>query len=105
MKGLYMARIFDIQLNDNKELVITADGDFSINESTTQHQECLLIASPGSYLGSASTGVDLPGHINNDESAESIKKSIQQQFEADGMIITRLSLKNGNIDVKAEYNG
>jgi len=98
-----MARIYDIKLTADKDLAVNG-GDFLVTESTAQHQECLLIAAPGNYLGSIATGVDLSGHINSDESAEAIKKAVQQHFEADGMTIEALHLTNGNIDVKAEYN-
>lgn len=98
-----MARVYDISITPEKDLFIES-GDFKINESTAQHQECLLIAAPGNYLGSISTGVDLSGHINNDEGAESIKKAVQQHFEADRMKIEKLTLINGSIEVKADYN-
>jgi len=97
-----MGKVFDIKLTADKDIVV--NGDFVIHESTAQHQECLLIAAPGNYLNSVATGADLSGHILNDESAESIKKAVQQHFEADGMSIDKLHLVNGNIDVKAGYN-
>lgn len=97
-----MAEVFDILLDDEMELKVL-NGDWQVGESTTQHQKCLLVAAPGNYLQSPGVGVDLYGNINNDEGIETIRKSIQRQFEADGMKIERLQLRGREVDVKANY--
>lgn len=97
-----MAEVFDILLNTEFDCTINA-GDFATGESTLQHQKCLLVASPGNYLQNPAVGVDLYGNINNDEAVEAIRKTINQQFEADGMTVVSLTLNGREVDVKANY--
>jgi len=97
-----MDEVFDIAITEEMDLATLA-GDFATGESTDQHQRCLLVAAPGSYLQNPGVGVGLHDNINNDEGIETIRKSIQQQFEADGMKITRLQVNGREVDVKANY--
>lgn len=97
-----MAEVYDILIDDEMEPK-ALNGDWEVGESTTQHQKCLLVAAPGNYLQSPSVGVDLYGNINNDEGIETIRKSIQRQFEMDGMKIERLQMRGTDVDVTARY--
>lgn len=93
----------DLMLNDDFDLKLV-NGDFATGVSDVQHQQVLLILEPGSLKSDPGVGVGIGSYINDDQSPEVLKKSIQKQFEADGMTITKLQISNKNdITLKAEY--
>lgn len=97
-----MAEVFDIMIDDEFDLLVES-GDFVTDESTIQHHKCLLVANKGNYLQNPGVGVGLFENINNDENTDSIKKEIQRVFEADGMTIVSITIKDDDITVKANY--
>jgi hypothetical protein len=100
MKGY---RMVDLLLAADFDLLIV-NGDFSPGQASEQHQQLILVLEPGSLKSSPSCGVGLGSYVNDDQPSEVLKKSIQQQFEADGMKISKLRVDSlNNIEIKAEY--
>jgi len=89
-------------LLDDFDLAID-NGDFVVGESTSQHQQLLLLLNKGELRQYPKTGV---GAItfSNDDQLGGLYTEIQQQFEADGMQIEKLVVNsNGTVDIKARY--
>ena len=94
--------VFDILMSDY-DLQI-ADGDLVVGESTRQHQDLLMLTSPGERRQYPVSGVGLNSYLLDDSSPADIRASIQREFEADGMRIHSLSIdSNYNISIAAEY--
>ena len=82
---------------------ILFDGDFTIGESTEQHQETLLLASPGEIRSAPMAGVGLLGFLKEDSSTGDLLGKIKTEFEKDGMVVTKISLTGGKILANALY--
>jgi hypothetical protein len=96
-------KVFDYKLDDNFDLVFDADGDFVEAESTTQHQQLLLLTEKSEWDGLPTVGV---GAINwiMDERPGDLVSEIRGQFERDGMRVGKLRfLSPQNFEVQAEY--
>ena len=92
----------DYLLDTSYDLSIDG-GDFVIGESTSQHQQILLLSEKGEIRQYPRTGIGLNSFLN-DESGSDLYAEIQKQFEADGMIIKTLSItEDGQVKVDAQY--
>lgn len=79
----------DISLSTGEDLFITA-GDFAIVESTSQHQQELLLTSKGDWKENPLVGIGIEEYFD-DEAAQNIIRAIAQQFMADGMEVLDLN--------------
>lgn len=92
----------DFVLNENNDLV-TNDGDFVVGESTYQHQKHLLLAEKGDYKQFPTAGVASKKYLER-ESPDEYARAIRQEFVADGMNVTTLTiLENLELSIDAEY--
>ena len=92
----------DIVLNDNNDLLIN-NGDFVVSESTYQHQKHLLLAEKGDYKQFPTAGVASKKYLER-ESPDEYARAIRQEFVADGMNVTTLTiLENLELSIDAEY--
>ena len=92
----------DIVLNDNNDLLIN-NGDFVVGESTYQHQKHLLLAEKGDYKQFPTAGVASKKYLER-ESPDEYARAIRQEFVADGMNVTTLTiLENLELSIDAEY--
>lgn len=98
-----MAKVFDIALDETYDLIIK-DGDFLVDESTAQHQELLLLADKGQFKQFPTIGIGIDLYLNDEATAQDIKRSIQEQFELDGMTIDYFKLENNQqLKIDAKY--
>ena len=98
--------VYDIGLTDGFDLQMGADGDFVLKESTTQHQQLLLLTEKGEWDGQPTVGI---GTINwiNDERGQSgdLISEIGRQWKKDGMRVEKLAFdgRTGRFQGIAEY--
>ena len=91
----------DIQLDTSFDLVIK-NGDFSVGESTQQHQQCLLLAEKGSYKQYPTVGVGIATYLK-DDSPSDLLREIRIQFSKDGMNVNSLGFEQGKLRIDAPY--
>lgn len=90
----------DILLDTNKELA-TAAGDFSLGESTYQHQDLLLMSSKGDWKENPTVSVGAAGFLK-DEDVNGLLAEIKQEFEKDGMKINKIEFAD-KLNIDANY--
>ncbi len=79
----------DIRLSTAEDLLISSN-DFAIIESTSQHQQELLLTGKGDWKENPLVGVGIDEYFD-DEGAQNIIRAIAQQFMADGMEVLELN--------------
>lgn len=94
--------IKDILLDDLFDLPFDS-GDFVTGESTLQHQENLLIVSPGEVRSAPMSGVGLAGFLKEDSQRGDLLSKIKTEFEKDGMEVSKIGIEDGKIVAKAIY--
>lgn len=90
----------DILLDDNYQPVIQ-DGDFVAGEDLLQNEKLLLATSKGEWKENPTTGCGVIDEINN-ESTYDITSEIRRQFKADGILVSSISIVNGEIIIDAK---
>ena len=84
---------------------VAKNGDFVKGDATLQHQHSILLAAKNEYKSSPTTGVVLREFMNEDTDPDELQTTIQKEFEADGMTISRLRLYSlSNVDIIAGYD-
>lgn len=91
----------DILLNSDFDLDV-ADGDLVVGESTTQHQQLLLLTNKGDWKENPLIGVGASGFLK-DEDESGLLQEIRIQFEKDGMEVNNISIESGEIKIDAQY--
>ncbi len=91
----------DILLNTDFDL-LTADGDLVVGESTSQHQQLLIVSAKGDFKENPTIAVGAGGYLK-DEDETGLMAEIKIEFEKDGMIVNEITINNGNIEVNANY--
>ncbi|MES2730039.1 MAG: hypothetical protein V4621_08115 [Pseudomonadota bacterium] len=94
---------FDILLNDDYDLEFQG-GDLAIGEATRQNQNLILVTNPGEWRAAPLVGVGIQSMILDDAPTAAITSEIQEQMEADGLVVDFLTLgAGGAIDLAAYY--
>jgi len=96
-----MAKVYDILLDESGDLAVK-NGDLVIGESTNQHQRLLLKACKGEFKQTPLVGVGLINYLK-DENPGQMKTEIRKQLKADKMVIKRLEIVNGEINIEGSY--
>jgi hypothetical protein len=92
----------DIGLDTGEDLAINA-GDFSMEESTAQHQRQLLLNNNGDFKQSPAIGVGVFDYLD-DENFQNLMRAISMQFMSDGMDVKSVVLgSDGIINSDAYY--
>ena len=94
--------MIDILLDSTTGDLLLNGGDIAYGESTLQHQRDILIARAGDYRYAPTVGVGVKDYVNDDD-AETLLRSITQQFTADGMRVNRVAFANKKISIDASY--
>ena len=84
--------IQDALLDEDFDLLI-ADGDFLIDDTTTQSQALLLLSAPGEWRQSPLVGVALQTYLLDNE-PDAARAEIRRQFELDGMTVSSIDLRD-----------
>ena len=79
-----------------------ANGDLVVGESTTQHQNLLLLSSKGAWKENPTVGVGAAGFLK-DEDVNGLLAEIKEQFEKDGMKVNNIYYSNDKITTDANY--
>jgi hypothetical protein len=90
----------DLLLNEDNDLDIV-DGDFVVGDETQQQINSILEAQQGHFKQSPLLGVGIRQMLNGGLKGE-LKRNIQLQLESDGIAISSIKLKDGElkIDIK-----
>ncbi|WP_102980112.1 hypothetical protein [Chryseobacterium scophthalmum] len=92
----------DILLDENFNPIIT-NGDFTIGESTYQHQKMLLFADKGQFKADPLIGIGARRFLETSKQ-DDFAREIRQQFLTDGMIVKTLQInENLEINIDAQY--
>lgn len=98
-----MAEVFDY-LEDTAGDLIIREGDFSLGESTSQHQKDLLISDKGQYKAFPTVGVGIEGWLNDDVNFAELERIVVGEFENDGMRVGQINIREiENAVINAEY--
>lgn len=94
----------DFKLDENGDIAIE-NGDFTVlNNATTQHKKHLLLFEKGELKESLMVGVGIKSYILDDANGDELLHEIQEQYEADGMVIEKLTIdQNYNLEEEATY--
>lgn len=93
----------DILLDEDFNPIIT-NGDFTIGESTYQHQKMLLFAEKGQFKADPLVGVGSRRFLENSKQ-DDFAREIRQQFYADGMTVKKIQInENLEINIDAQYS-
>ena len=100
-----MAEKLDFLLNNEDGDLLQKNGDLVIGDASLQLMQGILVMEPGELKHQPLIGVGLANWLLDDQAGElELKLAIQKQFEADGMVISKLDLKDlSNPIIKAEY--
>lgn len=91
----------DILINPTSYDLVIANGDFKVGDSTTQHQQHLLLAGKGAYVYSPMVGVDAMKHLH--DQSNTLVRDARVEFIKDGMNVRAINNVNGKIIVDAHY--
>jgi hypothetical protein len=91
----------DIIINGDLDALISS-GDFSLGESTAQHQNFLIMAEKGEFKEWPMRGVGARRYLE-DHSPERLAREIRQEFSYDGMEVEKISIADDKINVQAHY--
>lgn len=95
-------RVFDIVLGDDLDLEFTAQGDFSIDESTAQHINHILLAAKGDYRAFPLLGADIARLVSEEQSPSLVRQDVQEELERDGLRVQAIRFEE-KVEIIAEY--
>lgn len=100
-----MADKLDFLLDNSDGDILMNNGDLVIGDATLQLQQAILLIEPGELKHQPLIGVGIGSWMLDDQSGETeLKSAIQRQFEADGMVIKKMDLKDlSKTVIVAEY--
>lgn len=93
----------DIILNSDFDIELK-DGDFVLDKSTEQHLSLLLLSEKGEWREFPWLGVGIRNMLLDDAQPLLLKKEIRKQVQLDGAILTKLRLKQGEVELEADYS-
>lgn len=92
----------DIAIDEDFDLKLKG-GDFAVQESTGQHQQCLLLAEKGSYKQYPAVGVGIATYLKDDNSGDLLRE-IRIQFSKDGMDVNSIGFNGSKLQIDARYD-
>lgn len=81
----------DILLDNNNDLLIATNGDFSVGDSTLQEVESIIMSYPGWWKEYPLAGCGTPNYLNSPGAGQQLSNSIKQQLKIDGKTLTSFS--------------
>lgn len=96
-----MANVTDILIDSTTYDLQIVAGDFKVGDSTTQHQQLILVAAKGDFKLSPLVGVDAFKHLH--DHSNTLARDARVEFIKDGMQVRAINNLKGNITVDANY--
>lgn len=95
-------KMIDIALDSNPDVSVI-NGDFALSESTSCHQQQLLLNNKGDFKQNPTICVGVVNYFN-DEHFNGLVRAISTEFARDGMDVKSISLlPTGSIKSDAYY--
>lgn len=106
-----MGKSTGIQLNTNGDLAIAVSRNSSglitsglvVGNTLYQNQYIILKAQKGELKENPLMGVGIDDMTGDEDNALGWKKSIRENLASDGMVVSSLSIENGELILKADY--
>lgn len=96
-------KVFDLLLDADLDLDVRS-GDLAIGGSTQQHQQLILLTEQGEWRQSPFVGAGINSMLLDESAAGEIIQEVQSQMEADGQVISELTLSTeGKLFLRAAY--
>lgn len=96
----------DILIDNDNDLLIAANGDFSVGNSTLQEVAAIITSYPGWWKQYPLVGCAAPNYINSPGAGQQLSNSINQQLKLDGKTLTFFSTTmNADGTVTINVNG
>jgi hypothetical protein len=93
----------DFLLDTDGDLLLDTNGDFVLGESTTQHQQLLIMTTKGAWKENPLVGVGAMQYLENEDNA-GLLNEIRKQFTTDGMTVTKIAYEvTGKLLINAAY--
>ena len=97
--------MIDILLDEDLDLAIES-GDFVVNDAEEQHQQLILLASPGSFRESPLTGVNILSYLKasfTQVQTDQLRQNIRLQLQYDGYSNSVVEINSfSDIQINAE---
>lgn len=90
----------DIVLTGAIDLAID-NGDFAAADPAAQHQQLLLLATPGDFMQFPDRGVGIQNYLSDER--DDMVTEIRSEFEKDGMHVDSLHINATKIEIEARY--
>lgn len=92
----------DILLDDDMDVQII-DGDFVVNESTSQHQKILILSDKAEFKEVPMRGVGARRYLE-DSDPSNLAREIRTEFTLDGMKVNQIKIASDlSIQIDANY--
>ncbi len=88
--------------NINHDLMLDADGEIVLQETTPQDQWNLLAHQPGEFKQYPTMGIGIDD-IANDHELANWRRTVQNQMEKVGMTVSRLVIDENKFELIAKY--
>jgi hypothetical protein len=95
----------DFLLDDSGDLLIV-NGDFSVDDSSLQEVQDIIMSYPGWWKEYPLVGCAAPNYLNSPGLGQQLSNSIRQQLQLDGKTVTLLTTSmNPNGTLTINVNG
>jgi hypothetical protein len=81
----------DVLLDNNNDLIIAPNGDFSLGDSTLQEVQSIIVSYPGWWKQFPLVGCAAPNYIGSPGVGQQLSNNINQQLKIDGKTVTSLT--------------
>jgi len=89
-------------LIDSEGDLLIQNGDLVVGTSDDQNKDILLVTDKGSFKENPQVGVGLQNYLEAEDSGDLLAE-IRKQFTADGMVIDKSQMVNGQFILNAHY--
>lgn len=83
--------------------ILLASGDLVASEATVQHQRLLLLIEKGELREFPVRGLGISSWVLDETSSGSLNAAVKREFEGDGMIVRRVNVRQGALQIDAYY--
>lgn len=91
-----------IQIDSETGDILVGKNGIAIGDTSQQNQYLILASHPGEWKENPLLGVGIGDYVNDNET-DDIKHTIRENFKTDGIIISKMTVKPGDVRITAEY--